>query len=64
MPGAIAENQSVRAVHEGLSTELTPQKLAPAEMEWVSWKKRIFLRGPKSIGTDSSRRPAQDNSHI
>jgi hypothetical protein len=52
MPGAIAENRSVRVVHEdrlgGIpwgwrsSTELTRQKLAPTKIEWVSRKKCIF----------------------
>jgi VanZ family protein len=42
MHGAIAENPSVRVVHEDLSTELTPQKLAPTKVEWVSRERCIF----------------------
>jgi len=36
-----AENRSVYKIREDLSTELTPQRLAPAKLLWVSRKKTI-----------------------
>jgi hypothetical protein len=54
MAGAIAANRSVHRVHEDrpdwrTSTELTPQKVAPAKLLLVSREKYICRGAPKSI---------------